>query len=79
MSEGFSASVLKGVLYGESLMIYSIKGLEIAFLSKMLLHNHAHECTWGPYIGTLRSDDGDTNKNVKKATCCNLTTIRCII
>ena len=27
LSEGFSTSVLKGVLHGESLMICSIKGL----------------------------------------------------
>lgn len=79
MIEGFSASVLKGELYGESLMINSIKGLEIAFLSKVPLHNYAHEGTWGPYIGTLRSDDGDINENVKKATCCNVTTRKCLI
>ena len=43
MIEGFSASVLKGVLYGESLMINSIKGLEIAFLSKVPLRNYAQK------------------------------------
>lgn len=68
LSEGFSTSVLKGVLHGESLMIYSIKGLQIAFLLRSFCTTTPTKAHGrGPY-----SDDGDINKNVKNATCCNV-------